>query len=144
MPLPAHIVSLITTAWDDGYPLLLAVNGPGGPVMGPKGSMIVFDESDPLHLAYLERTRGTILDCLKRDPRVCIMYMNMKAQRDGKMESGFLRFFGTAQLYESGPMREAIFSKLHKREQEHMGADKGIGVLIRIDSATDIRGKPLG
>ena len=36
MPLPAHIVSLITTAWDDGYPLLLAVNGPAGPVMGPK------------------------------------------------------------------------------------------------------------
>jgi hypothetical protein len=70
----------------DGYPLLLAVNGPGGPVMGPKGSMIVFDGD---HLAYLERTRGTILDCLQRDPRVRIMYMNMKAQRDGKMESGF-------------------------------------------------------
>ena len=134
------IKTLIRNAWDDGYPLLLAVNGPGGPVMGPKGSMIVFDGE---HLAYLERTRGTILDCLKRDPRVCIMYMNMKAQRDGKMESGFLRFFGTAQLYESGPMREAIFAKLHKREQEHAGADKGIGVLIRIDSATDIRGKPL-
>ena len=143
MPLPAPIVSLITTAWDDGYPLLLAVNGPGGPVMGPKGSMIVFDGGDPLHLAYLERTRGTILDCLQRDPRVCIMYVNMKAQRDGKMESGFLRFFGTAQLYESGPMREAIFAKLHKREQEHVGADKGIGVLIRISSAADIRGKPL-
>ena len=140
MPLPPHITSLITTAWDDGYPLLLAVNGPAGPVMGPKGSMIVFDGE---HLAYLERTRGTILDCLQRDPRVCIMYVNMKAQRDGKMESGFLRFFGTAELYESGPMREAIFAKLHKREQEHVGADKGIGVLIRIDSATDIRGKPL-
>ena len=140
MPLPPHIISLITTAWEDGYPLLLAVNGPQGPVMGPKGSMIVFDGE---HLAYLERTRGAILDCLRRDPRVCIMYVNMKAQRDGKMESGFLRFFGTAQLYESGPMREAIFAKLHKREQEHAGADKGIGVLIRIDSATDIRGKPL-
>ena len=140
MPLPPHIASLITTAWDDGYPLLLAVNGPGGPVMGPKGSMIVFDGE---HLAYLERTRGTILDCLKRDPRVCIMYVNMKAQRDGKMESGFLRFFGTAELHESGPMREAIFAKLHKREQEHAGADQGIGVLIKITSAADIRGKPL-
>ena len=141
MPLPPHINSLIITAWDDGYPLLLAVNGPAGPVMGPKGSMIVFDGE---HLAYLERTRGAILDCLRRDPRVCIMYVNMKAQRDGKMESGFLRFFGTAELHESGPMREAIFAKLHKREQEHAGADKGIGVLIKITSAADIRGKPLG
>jgi hypothetical protein len=60
MPLPAHIVSLIATAWEDGYPLLLAVNGPQGPVMGPKGSMIVFDGSDPLHLATLARTRGAI------------------------------------------------------------------------------------
>jgi hypothetical protein len=57
LPLPPHIVSLIATAWDDGYPLLLAVNSPQGPVMGPKGSMIVFDGE---HLAYLERTRGVI------------------------------------------------------------------------------------
>ena len=35
------------------------------------------------------RRRGTILDCLQRDPRVCVMYVNMKAQRDGKMELGF-------------------------------------------------------
>jgi len=141
MPLPAAIVSLITTAWEDGYPLILAVNGPNGPVMGPKGSMIVFDDE---HLAYLERTRGTILDCLRRDRRVCVMYVNMQAQRDGKMESGFLRFFGTAALYESGPVREAIFAKLAKREQEHLGADQGIGVLIKITKAADIRGKPLG
>lgn len=140
MPLPPHIASLIATAWEDGYPLLLAVNGPQGPVMGPKGSMIAFDGE---HLAYLERTRGAILDCLRRDPRVCIMYVNMKAQRDGRMESGFLRFFGTAELHESGPVREAIFAKLHKREQEHAGADQGIGVLIKITSAADIRGKPL-
>jgi hypothetical protein len=140
MPLPPHIRDLIATSWDDGYPLLLAVNGPQGPVMGPKGSMIAFDDE---HLAYLERTRGGILDCLRRDPRVCIMYVNMKAQRDGKMESGFLRFFGSAVLHESGPVREAIFARLHKREQEHVGADQGIGVLIKVTSATDIRGKPL-
>jgi hypothetical protein len=47
MPLPASIISLIATAWDDGYPLLLAVNSPQGPVMGPKGSMIVFDDVTP-------------------------------------------------------------------------------------------------
>ena len=140
MPLSDTLKSLILSAWDDGYPLILAVNGPDGPVMGPKGSMIVFDGE---HLAFLERTRGTILDCLQRDPRVCVMYVNMKAQRDGKMKSGFLRFFGIAELHESGPMREAIFAKLLPREQTHAGADKGIGVLIKITSAADIRGKPI-
>ena len=57
--------------------------------------------------------------------------------------SGFLRFYGTAELYELGPTREAIFKRLTKREQEHDGADKGIGVLIKIDRAADVRGKPL-
>ncbi len=66
------------------------------------------------------------------------MYVNMKAQRDGKMELGF-RASSAPRSFTSGPMRDAIFAELHKREQEHVGADKGIGVLIRIDSATDIR-----
>jgi hypothetical protein len=67
----------------------------------------------------------------------------MPAQRAGTLDSGVLRFYGTAQLHESGPMREAIFAKLNKREQEHDGADKGIGVLIRVERAADVRGKPL-
>ena len=72
-----------------------------------------------------------------------MIYANFKAQRDGVLESGFLRFYGTAELYEAGAMREAIFQKLSKREQEHEGADKGIGVLIKIERAADVRGKPL-
>ena len=65
------------------------------------------------------------------------------AQRDGVLESGFLRFFGSVELYESGPVREAIFAKLLPREQTHVGAEAGIGVLIKIDKAIDIRGKPI-
>ena len=49
----------------------------------------------------------------------------------------------TAELHEDGPLREAIFQRLTKREQEHDGADKGIGVLIKIARAADVRGKPL-
>jgi hypothetical protein len=40
-------------------------------------------------------------------------------------------------------MREAIFAKLLPREQTHAGADTGIGALIKIDRAIDIRGKPV-
>jgi len=102
--------------------------------------MIVFDDQ---HLAYWERSKKTALENLGRDKRVAVMYANFKAQREGLLESGFLRFYGTAELHESGPVREAIFQKLSKREQEHDGADKGIGVLIRIERAADVRGKPL-
>ncbi len=132
--------NLINNAWVDGYPCLLATTGPSGPNISVKGSMLVYDDE---HLAYWERTKKAALENLGQDKRVAVMYANFKAQRDGVLESGFLRFFGTAQLYESGPMREAIFQRLTKREQEHVGADTDIGVLIKIDRAADIRGKPL-
>ncbi|MGH9693325.1 MAG: hypothetical protein ACRD5Z_04220, partial [Bryobacteraceae bacterium] len=95
------------------------------------------------HLAYWERSKRQALENLGQDKRVVMIYANMKAQRDGVLESGFLRFYGTAELHESGPMREAIFKRLLKREQEHPGAEAGIGVLIKIARAADVRGKPL-
>jgi hypothetical protein len=67
----------------------------------------------------------------------------MKAQRDGVLESGILRFYGKAELHESGDIHDAIFAKLSKREQEHEGADTGLGVLIRIERAQDVRGKAI-
>jgi hypothetical protein len=140
MPLSDKIKSMIRSAWDDGYPLIVATAGPDGPVMGPKGSLIVYDDN---HLAYWERTKGKLLEAVKAEPRVCILYANFKAQRDGVLESGYLRFFGTAELHESGPIREKIFSMLLPREQTHAGADTGIGVLVKITTATDIRGKPI-
>jgi hypothetical protein len=140
MPLSAQIKSLILSAWDDGYPCLLATSGREGPNITPKGSMIVFDDA---HLAYWERSKRAVLENLSHDKRVCVMYANFKAQRDGILESGFLRFFGTVEMHESGPMREAIFAKLLPREQTHAGAEAGIGVLIRIEKAIDIRGKSI-
>lgn len=140
MPLSDTIKSLILSAWDDGYPCLLATSGREGPNITPKGSMIVFDDE---HLAYWERSKRGVLENLGADRRVCVMYANFKAQRDGKLDSGFLRFFGTAVLHENGPVREAIFAKLLPRERTHAGAEAGIGVLIRIEKAIDVRGKPI-
>ena len=140
MPLSPVIINLIRDAWDDGYPCLLASTGREGHNITPKGSLIVFDDA---HLAYWERSKRAVLDNLVADPRVCVMYANMKAQRDGVLESGFLRFFGSVVLYESGPVREKIFSMLHVREQTHAGAEAGIGVLIKIEKAIDIRGKEI-
>ena len=140
MPLSDTIKTLIRNAWDDGYPCLVGTSGPAGPNISPKGSMIVYDDA---HLARWERSKRTALENLAHDKRVCIMYANFKAQRDGVLASGFLRFFGSVELYESGAVREAIFAKLLPREQTHVGADTGIGVLVRIDRAVDIRGNSL-
>ena len=140
MPISPKLRALILSAWDDGSPCLLATAGPNGPNISPKGSMIVFDDQ---HLAYWERSKKQALENLGHDKRVAVIYSNFKAQRDGVLESGFLRFYGTAALHESGPIREAIFQKLLPREQTHAGADQGIGVLIAIERSADVRGKPL-
>jgi hypothetical protein len=140
MAISQKIRDLIISAWDDGSPCLVATQGPNGPNISPKGSMVVFDDE---HLAYWERSKKQALENLGHDKRVCVMYANFAAQRAGKLESGFLRFYGTATLHESGPTREAIFKLLLPREQTHAGADTGIGVLVKIDRAADVRGKPL-
>ena len=140
MPISQKIRDLILSAWDDGSPCLLATQGPDGPNISPKGSMLVFDDE---HLAYWERSKKQALANLGNDKRVCVIYANFKAQRDGVLESGFLRFYGTAELHESGPTKEAIFKLLLPREQTHAGADTGIGVLVKIERAADVRGKPL-
>ena len=124
MPLSDTIKTLIRNAWDDGYPCLLATSGPQGPNITPKGSMIVFDD---VHLAWWERSKRAVLENLLHDKRVCVIYANFKAQRDGVLESGFLRFFGSAELHDSGSVREAIFASLLPREQTHVGAEAGIG-----------------
>ena len=140
MAISEEVRKLINNAWDDGQPCLLATVGPLGPTMGPKGSMLVFDDQ---HLAYWERTKRGALENLGHDKRVCVLYANFPAQREGKLNSGFLRFYGTAELHESGPTYDAIFAKLTPREQTHVGADTGIGVLIKLDKAVDHRGNSL-
>ena len=140
MPLSEKIKTYIENAWADGYPCLVATTGKDGPNISPKGSMVVFDDQ---HLAYWERSKKKAFENVDHDRRVCVMYANFKAQREGALEVGFLRFWGTAELHASGPIHDAIFAKLTKREQEHDGADKGIGVLVKIERATDIRGGSL-
>ena len=140
MPLSDTIKTLIRNAWDDGCPCLVATTGPAGPNISVKGSMVVYDDD---HLAYWERSKKQALANLGHDPRVCVIYANFKAQRDGVLESGFLRFYGSVALHESGPLREAIFAKLLPREQTHVGADTGIGALMKIEKAIDIRGKSI-
>ena len=140
MPISQKLKDLIRSAWEDGSPCLVATYGPNGPNISPKGSMVVFDDD---HLAYWERSKKQALENLGHEKRICVMYANFAAQRAGKLESGFLRFYGTAQLHESGPIHQAIFDKLLPREQTHVGADTGIGVLVKIERAGDVRGKPL-
>jgi hypothetical protein len=140
MAISKKIRDVILNAWADDHVCLLGTAGPDGPNVSPKGSMIVFDDE---HLAYWERSKRKALENLAKDPRVVVVYSNMKAFREKTLQSAVLRFYGTATVHESGAVKDAIFARLLPREQTHEGADQGFGVLIRISRAEDLRGRPL-
>ena len=85
MAISEKLKALIRSAWDDGAPCLVATQGPNGPNISPKGSMVVFDDD---HLAYWERSKKQALENLGHDKRVCVIYANFKAQRDGVLDFG--------------------------------------------------------
>ena len=141
MPISEKLKALIRSAWDDGAPCLVATQGPNGPNISPKGSMVVFDDD---HLAYWERSKKQALENLGHDKRICVIYANFKAQRDGILDFGLfaiLRKRRTAR--ERAAPDDAIFNLLLPREQTHVGADTGIALLVKIERAADVRGKPL-
>src|SRR3981081_2417862 len=84
MPISQKIKDLIYNAWTDGSPCLLATQGPDGPNISPKGSMLVFDDE---HLAYWERSKKQALANLGSERRVAVIYANFKAQRAGVLEA---------------------------------------------------------
>lgn len=132
--------NIINNAWADAHPCLLVTIGKDGANIGPKGSMVVYDDQ---HLAYWERTKNKTLDNLRHDNRVVVYYANMPLQQSKTVPSAFLKFTGTAEVHEDGPIKDKIFSMLTKREQEHEGADVGFGVLIKIEEASNHRGSSL-
>ena len=140
MAFSEKIRNAIHNAWADDCVCLVGTLGPDGPNISPKGSLIVFDDD---HLAYWERSKRKALENLGHDARVVVVYSNMKAAREGRIQSACLRFYGTAAVHASGRIKDAIFAKLNEREQKHDGADAGVGVLIKVERAQDIRGRPL-
>src|SRR5437870_1351207 len=136
MPFPAEIKKVIDNAGVDGVPCLLGTTGKADPNISPKGRLFVYDDN---HFAYWERAKMKALENLQVDNRVVVCYANKPARFEGGL-GGFLRFYGTAKVIENGPIKDEIFSRLTKREQEHEGADVGVAVLIAIERSVDARG----
>lgn len=111
-----------------GRPCVLATVGADGhPDIGPKGSVLVLDDH---RLAYWERTRGEHLENVKRSPNVVVMLMNLE---QGK----YLRFYGRAEVYESGPVREQVMGRVVQPELDYDPERKGVAVVIEVERVRD-------
>jgi len=129
----------IFNAFNDHTVCMLGTQGENGPNISPKGSMIIYDDE---HLAYWERSKKSALENLRKDPRVVVMYSNKAAFAAGDLPypGGIIRFYGTAEIHESGELRDKIHAMLPEREINHEGAEDGFAVLIRLDRAVSMRG----
>jgi hypothetical protein len=58
-------------------------------------------------------------------------------------KGGIARFYGTTKIYNSGPVYEEIWKRLIQPEKDRDPLKKGFGVLIKVERAEDLDGKPL-
>jgi hypothetical protein len=142
MAFSQQIKDLIFNAHKDNCVCMLATTGDDGPNISPKGSMIVLDDT---HLAYWERSKRISLDNLRQNPRVAVMYSNKAAAERGEIEhpGGIFRFYGTVEIHERGELRDKIRTMLQDREINHDGAEEGFAVVINLERAENMRGKPI-
>ena len=142
MAFSQQVKDLIFNAHRDNCVCMLGTNGPDGPNISPKGSMIVLDDD---HLAYWERAKATSLDNLRKNPRVVVMYSNKAAAERGELDQpgGIFRFYGSVEIHERGEFRDKIRTLLQEREINHEGAEEGFAVVIKLDRAENMRGVAL-
>src|SRR5262245_61086521 len=87
MTINQTVRDLILNAWGDDCVCLVGTIGKDGPNISPKGSMVVFDDN---HLAYWERSKRKALENVQHDPRVVVIYSNMKMLREGPLKTAAL------------------------------------------------------
>ncbi|HEY4773903.1 MAG TPA: pyridoxamine 5'-phosphate oxidase family protein [Xanthobacteraceae bacterium] len=126
---PAN-VCLVATALRDGYAQVT-----------PRGSVMVFDDTQ---LAIWERGRGSTAANLQDGTKITIFFRNPKLRESGLLpKGGVARFYGTAKLHRSGPVREEVWNRMIQPEKDRDPEKKGFAVTISIDRAEDLDGAPL-
>jgi uncharacterized protein len=112
-------------------PAFVATSGEDGtPDIGPKGSVFVADAG---HLAYLEYTGGGHLANLRRNAKVAVVCFDPEA------EPRYVRFYGEAQLLETGALRDGLRARVNPIELAQDPDDTGVIVRIRVDEVVSGR-----
>lgn len=125
------MAELLDKALADGTPCLLGTaTRSGDPQISPKGSVAVFDERT---LSYWERSKRSALAHVGENPRVVVYYRNPSRANEMPYAGAALRFHGSARVIENGDVRERIWEKTIKAEQDRDPEKKGVGVLIDVD-----------
>ncbi|MDE0823641.1 MAG: pyridoxamine 5'-phosphate oxidase family protein [Dehalococcoidia bacterium] len=105
----------------------------GQPQLSLKGSVMVFDSGT---LAYWERAKRSALENVAENPKVVILYNNM----DDKIR---WRFYGTAEVHESGPIRDEVMARTVQAELDRDPDRLGVAVLVKVNRIAELTGTVL-
>ncbi len=123
---------LVDNAYANGCPCIVATaSASGDPDIGYKGSVMVFDSKS---LAYWERTKRQHLKNLTENPRIIVLFRDLKAKVNW-------RFHGSVTIHEGGPVWEQVMSRTIKPELEKDPERKGLAVIIDVDKVTTMSGQ---
>ena len=139
--IPKVLHEHINTAFPANVTLVGTVLPNGYAQVSPRGSTMVFDDE---HLALWERGIGSTNENLKDGSKVTVFLRKTQLRELGLLPAGGVaRFYGTASIHKSGPVYDEIWRRLIEPEKSRDPDKKGFGVLISVDRAEDLSGKPL-
>ena len=105
----------------------------GQPQLSLKGSVMVFDSET---LAYWERAKRSALENVVANPKVVVLYNNMK-------DRVRWRFYGVAEVHESDAIREEVMSRTVQDELDRDPDRLGVAVLVKVNKISELNGNVL-
>lgn len=129
---------------DSAYPDHVCVVGrcmpDGYAQITPRGSVQVYDDD---HLSIWERGSGSTSVPLHDGTPLTIYFRNAGLRSSILPIGGIARFYGVAEIHKTGPIYEKVWERLIEPERERDPEQKGFAVLIKVERAEDLVGRPL-
>ncbi|HWE72908.1 MAG TPA: hypothetical protein VG328_07095 [Stellaceae bacterium] len=139
--IPSSLRESIDTAFPANVILVGSVLPDGYAQMTPRGSAQVYDDE---HISLWERGRGSTNALMSDGTKLTFFLRHPKLREAGVLpHGGIARFYGTATVYKSGPIYDKIWERLIQAEKDRDPEKKGFAVLVKIERAEDLNGKPL-
>lgn len=139
--IPKKLEAHINSAFPDNVCLVGTVLPNGFAQITPRGSTMVYDDE---HIGLWERGRGSTNAELQDGAKVTVWFRKPALRAEGVLPNGGVaRFYGIAKVYKSGSVYDEVWRRLVQPEKERDPEKKGYAVLIAVERAEDLGGKPL-
>ena len=138
--IPTALHQHINDALFPNTPLVGSVDRDGYPRISMRGSTCVYDDET---LAFWERSSAGLKESIQDGAKLTVFFQKPELRQTVLPIAGVARFFGTAKVHRSGPIRDKVWSIILEAERQKDPERKGFAVLIKVERAEDLRGQPL-